>query len=176
MASQSAAYVGGLRRLYEDERLASFFDWASEFKNDVSQTTVSRIQAQIESGSDDPRSLALDFCKKMAAEGCGKLVLGRHGKKSRMEWAYTLRSIGAVARGDDDYLEPREGDPDEDESGQPAMVRFEIPLRGASYPKASVELPEGFSDQDVTTLIDFFQDHFTVTAPVARRKTAYRRS
>ena len=158
MPSQSAAYVTRLRSLYQNERFASFFDWASEFKNDVSQTTVSRIQAQMESGSDDRRSPALDFCKKMEAAGCGKLVLGRHGKKSRMEWAYTLRSIGAVARGDVDDLEPREGDPDEDESGQPAMVRFEIPLR-AGYPKASVELPEGFLDQDVRKLMSFIQNH-----------------
>lgn len=158
MVLQSAAYVAGLQSLYRNERFASFFDWASQFKNDVSQTTVSRIQAQMESGSDDRRSSALDFCKKLESAGCGKLVLGRHGRKSRMEWAYTLRSIGAVARGDADDLEPREGDPEEDESGQPAMVRFEIPLR-AGYPKASVELPEGFLDQDVRKLINFIQNH-----------------
>lgn len=158
MLSRSAAYIAGLRELYQDERFASFFDWASEFRNDVSQTTVSRIQAQIESGSDNQRSLALDFCKKMEAVGCGKLVLGRHGKKSRMEWAYTLRSIGAVARRDSDELEPREGDPDDDESGQPGMVRFEIPLR-TGYPRASVELPEGYLDQDIRKLISFIQNN-----------------
>ncbi len=154
----SANHTARLRDLYRTDDLASFFDWASEFKNDVSQTTVSRIQVQIGNGLGERPKAALDFCKKLEAVGCGRLVLGRHGKKSRMEWAYTLRSIGAVARGDTTDLEPRDTDTEDNESEHPAIIRLEIPLRGNQ--KASIELPEDFSELDVKRLIDSIRRHF----------------
>ena len=160
MPSRSDDKVARLRSLYRDEQFTDFFEWASNFTNDVSQTTVRSIETQIrrQPGNRQRRSPALDFCDLLQEAGLGRLVLGRHNRKTRMEWSYTLRSIGAVARGDTDELEPREEDPDEDETGQPAMIRFEIPLR-AGHPKASVELPEGFVDQDVRKLIKFVEDH-----------------
>jgi hypothetical protein len=154
----SANHVARLRDLYQTDELASFFDWASEFKNDVSQTTVSRIQAQIGNGLGERPKAALDFCKKLEALGCGRLVLGRHGKKSRMEWAYTLRSIGAVARGDTAELDPRDTDTEDEESEHPAIIRLEIPLRGNQ--KASIELPEDISENDVKRLLDWIGRHF----------------
>lgn len=148
----SAVHIAQLRDLYSTDELASFFDWASEFKNDVSQTTVSRIQAQIGSGSGERPKTALDFCRKLEAASCGRLVLGRHKKKSRMEWAYTLRSIGAVARGDTAELEPRDTEAEDDKSEHPAKIRLEIPLRGNQ--KASIELPGDFSELDAKRLLD----------------------
>lgn len=156
MERKSSATYDALHRLYNTEGFAGFFDWASEFKNDVSQTTVSRIQTQIESGSGERPKAALEFCRMLEEAGCGRLVLGRHGKKSRMEWAYTLRSIGDVARRRTNDLEPRDEDLDDEDHDQPAMIRFEIPLR-SNLPKASVELPEGYSESDLKKLILFIQ-------------------
>jgi len=162
MPPPSAARISRLRDLYKTEEFARFFEWASDFKNDVSQTTVSRIQDQIGTRSDGTRGSVLDFCKKLEAAGCGRLVLGRHQRKTRMEWAYTLRSIGAVARGDTNELEPREAESDEEGSNQPAMMRIEIPLR-ANHPRASLELPEDATEFDIRKLIDFIQRHFLRT-------------
>jgi hypothetical protein len=160
MPSRQDDKVARLRSLYKDDQFTDFFEWASDFLNDVSQTTVSRIETQIQRkpGNRQRRSPALDFCDLLQELGLGRLVLGRHNRKTRMEWSYTLRSIGAVARGDTDELEPREEDPDEDEdeAGQPAMSRFEIPLR-TGHLKASVEFPENFGDQDVRKIIKFLE-------------------
>lgn len=158
MPSRQNDKVTRLRSLYQDDQFTDFFEWASDFLNDVSQTTVSRIETQIrrKPGNRQRRNPALDFCDLLQEAGLGRLVLGRHNRKTRMEWSYTLRSIGAVARGDTDELEPREEDPEEDEAGQPAMARFEIPLR-TGHLKASVELPDDFVDQDVRKIIKFFE-------------------
>ena len=154
----SANHTARLRDLYRTDDLASFFDWASEFRNDVSQTTVTQIQARIGNGLGERPKAALDFCKKLEAVGCGRLVLGRHGKKSRMEWAYTLRSIGAVARGDTADLEPRDTDIEDEDSEHPATIRLEITLRRNQ--KASIELPEDASELDVKKLLEAIRHHF----------------
>jgi len=84
---------------------------------------------------DAARGDAIAFCKKLEAIGCGAFKVGRHGKKSRMEWRWTLRSIGAVASGRSDEVEIREAEEEEEE-----LLRIEVPLRSRSV-RAVLELP-----------------------------------
>jgi hypothetical protein len=145
-----------LRALFRNHAYSPFFVWASGLVNDVSQTPVSRIEFHLEAQEEGSRKNALDFCNKLKDAGCGKLILGRHGKKSRMQWAFTLRSIGAAAKGEVGTLEPREMETEQDaEDDKTSVIRSEIPLSGAT--RAILELPEDLSELDVLKLIDFIK-------------------
>ncbi len=157
MALSSAQTITQLKSLYKTEEYTrSFFAWGSGLVNDVSQTPVSRIEFYIGSQDESTRKKAIDFCKKLEAVGCGKLILGRHGRKSRMQWTYTLRSIGAVACGQSGSLEPREIEPeDEEEDDKTATIESKIPLSGGTT--ATLILPEDLSELDVIKLVDFIK-------------------
>lgn len=153
-----------LRRLYGESRETAFFDWAGGFKNDVSATTIDRIERELRRA--DPnlsRSEVIEFCKQLTGLGCGIYKVGRHGRPSRMEWLYTLRSIGAVACGQSDDLESREADApgntdssDRDEKPEHLLVRVEVPLsRGAA--RAILQIPRSLTAEDIESIYEMIQ-------------------
>jgi hypothetical protein len=89
--------VINLRHLYMGDIVArQFFEWVGSRQNDARFTNVDRI----EDISNASRAEAINFCKKIDQLGYGKFVVGRKGRKSRIEWNnYTLLSLGEVARG-----------------------------------------------------------------------------
>jgi hypothetical protein len=86
----------GVRRLYQsDDNVKAFFDWVGTRQNDSRATTVDRILTIGDIG----RAEAINLCKKLQKLGCGKFVVGRRGSKSRIEWDYSLLSLGKTATG-----------------------------------------------------------------------------
>jgi hypothetical protein len=84
-----------IRRLYrENEPAKTFFDRAADRKNDATETSVQRIAQII--GID--RYEALQLARSLHEAGCGRLIVGRKGQKTRFEWAYSLPALGKVAR------------------------------------------------------------------------------
>ena len=154
MSRPSANQPDPLSDLYEEDRYKGFFDWASQFKNDVSTTSLDKIEQELQRADPDVvRGDAIAFCKKLEAIGGGTFKVGRHGKKSRMEWRWTLRSIGAVASGRSDEVEVREAEEEEEE-----LLRIEVPLRSSSV-RAVLELPSSLSEQDVKKLIGIIKQY-----------------
>jgi hypothetical protein len=84
-----------IRRLYrENEAAKAFFDRAADRKNDATDTSVQRIAQII--GID--RYEALQLARSLHEAGCGRLIVGRKGQKTRFEWDYSLPALGKVAR------------------------------------------------------------------------------
>ncbi len=96
-----------IRALYEEDEVAQrFFDWVSERKNDSAETSLDRIASRLNLH----RSEAVALAKQLDHTKCARFILGRKGAKSRVQWAYSLRSLGMAAKGDVDQLD--DVDPD----------------------------------------------------------------
>jgi hypothetical protein len=88
--------VGNLiRDLYQhNESARAFFDRAAERKNDVAETFIQRI-AQM---ADVSHYEAVRLARLLEDAGCGKLIVGRKGGRTRFRWYYGLPALGKVAR------------------------------------------------------------------------------
>jgi len=81
--------------LYQNNDAArNFFDRASERKNEVAETPIHRI-AQM---ADASHYEAVRLARRLEEAGCGKLIVGRKGGKTRFRWYYGLPALGKVAR------------------------------------------------------------------------------
>jgi hypothetical protein len=96
-----------IRALYEEDEVAKrFFDWVSERKNDSAETSLDRIASRLNL----QRSEAVALAKQLDNAKCARFIVGRKGAKSRVQWAYSLRSLGMAAKGFVDQLD--DVDPD----------------------------------------------------------------
>ncbi len=92
----------GLRDLYEDDPGArEFLKWASERQNDAARTSIDRLEQK--AGID--RRKAIELAKQFDRLGCGRYIIGRRGAPSRIEWGFSLKSIGRAAVGEVGVLE-----------------------------------------------------------------------
>lgn len=88
--------VVGLRDLYVNNVVAKrLFDKFSAFRNDVRMTLVTRAAYLAASTQSEMVALfrALDDL------GAGKFKVGRRGSKTRIDWSYSLRSLGQISQG-----------------------------------------------------------------------------
>lgn len=150
-SSRSGESPEELRRFYKEDRFRVFFDWAARFKNDVSKTTLDTIERELRRDvSGVTRTQVLEFCKDLERIGCGTFVLGRRGHPSRMEWRWTIRSIGAFACSQADDIEIRESE-DQDEAPEQHQIRIELPLRRGSV-LAILVIPQSLSAEEADYL------------------------
>ncbi len=92
----------GLRDLFEEDAGArEFLKWASERQNDAARTSIDRLEQK--AGID--RRKAIELAKRFDQLGCGRYVIGRRGAPSRIEWEFSLKSIGHAAVGETSSLE-----------------------------------------------------------------------
>jgi len=95
--------IGELKEMYEtDDAAQTFFDWASNRRNDATQTSIDHLAQKAET---DPRR-AREIAKQLAEIGCGEFIVGRRGAKSRIVWSVSLRSIGKAAAGRSREIDP----------------------------------------------------------------------
>ena len=89
--------VEKLRELYRSSDIAkSFFDSVGSRQNDAHVTTVDRI-CDLSTGN---RTDVIEFCKTLDKLQVGRFLIGRKGRKSRIEWNYSLLKVGDLARGE----------------------------------------------------------------------------
>ncbi|MGH7708984.1 MAG: hypothetical protein ACREM6_13845 [Vulcanimicrobiaceae bacterium] len=92
----------GLRDLFEEDPAArEFLKWASERQNDAARTSIDRLEQK--AGVD--RRKAIELAKQFDRLGCGRYIIGRRGAPSRIEWEFSLKSIGRAAVGEAGTLE-----------------------------------------------------------------------
>ena len=92
----------GLRELYEEDSGArEFLKWASGRQNDAARTSIDRLEQK--AGVD--RRKAIELAKQFDRLGCGRYIIGRRGAPSRIEWQFSLKSIGRAALGEGGTLE-----------------------------------------------------------------------
>ena len=96
-----------IRALYhEDASARAFFDWVAERQNDSAETSLDRMVQKLDLSRGDAVALA----KQLEGAECCRLVVEPEGRRSRLKWFYSLRSLGMAARGSANTLE--EVDPD----------------------------------------------------------------
>jgi hypothetical protein len=78
-----------------DGTYGPFFEWAAARQNDSAETTVDTVKRK--GRLDHGQAIAL--LKGLDAAGVGRLIVGRRGQKTRIEWYFSLRSIGSAAMG-----------------------------------------------------------------------------
>jgi hypothetical protein len=104
-----------IKRLYTSTALArSFFKWAASRVNDRTETTLDRLEVVLQTGRRDVVALA----RSLDEIGCGKFIEGRRGAHSRIQWHYSLRSLGLVAIGTKDAVEDVDAELAADESNR----------------------------------------------------------
>lgn len=128
------------------------FESFSKRTKDATETSVDR--AAWLAGS-DYGSMVKVF-KELGALGVGRFIPGRHGYASRIEWAYSIRSLGKVAVGAGQALAEVPADAtadDEAPSAANAGLKHEFQLRDGV--KVAFELPADLSEKEADRLAAF---------------------
>src|ERR1700730_7829559 len=85
-----------LKKLYDkDEDARAILDWFETRQNDAREVSVERAgkKAAVE------YLAVLRVFRELENIGCGRLLMGRKGHRTRLAWDYSIRSLGAAARG-----------------------------------------------------------------------------
>jgi hypothetical protein len=145
-----------LRRLYSQNDNRPFFDWAALRQNDSRETSVDTMMRC----GRLYREAAVGLLQELAQAGFGTFYIGRRGAKTRIAWNYSLRDIGAAARGaiqgvgeidQNTVEEPTE----DDENGVSTMIEHTFNLRPGI--RISIALPEDLTRREAERLGAFIQ-------------------
>jgi hypothetical protein len=136
-----------------DEVARRLFDLFAERQRDQRETTVDRASWLIGAGYYP----VVAVFKRLEEIGVGRFIAGRHGNSSRMEWKFSIRSLGAVAKGEGRKLEGVSADAEVDDSGPEdeklGLIDHEFPLRPGL--KVTLQLPEDLTDKESSRLSAF---------------------
>lgn len=150
-----------LKALYASDTTARvLFEHLARRQRDRSETTVDRLLVQL-SEHGIRRSDLIRVLRGLEDLGCGRYIEGRWGYKSRFQWEVSLTSVGKVACGQQENVEPL-GPPDEAadvdvdvEEETDEGIRHIFHLR----PSWTIELvlPEDFSTKEAERLSAFIK-------------------
>lgn len=97
------ATVQAIQDLYEASLHAKkLFDWTASLKKDAAETSLERLMGVL----DISRKSAVALAQELEKAGCGRFIVGRKGARSRFEWHYSRVSLGQVAAGETEEIEP----------------------------------------------------------------------
>jgi hypothetical protein len=92
-----------VRKLYlNDEPAKAIFDRFASRQRDARETPIERTAWMAECEYPE----VLRVFRELADLGVGHLLMGRKGRKSRMKWHYSIRSLGQAAQGGTDMTAP----------------------------------------------------------------------
>ncbi len=95
--------VKAIQALYEsDPNAKKLFDWTASLKKDAAETSLERLMSVL----DISRKSAVTLAQELEEAGCGRFIVGRKGARSRFEWHYSRVSLGQVAAGETEEVEP----------------------------------------------------------------------
>ena len=101
-----------LINLYQSDAAAkAILDKFSDFKKRMRETSAARAAVL----ADASHSEILALFRKFDSIGAGEFKAGRRGSKTRIEWKYSVQSLGAAAKGVATKLEDVETNELEDE-------------------------------------------------------------
>lgn len=97
------ATVQAVQALYEaNPHAKKLFDWTASLKKDASETSLERLMSVL----DISRKSAVALAQELEKAGCGYFIVGRKGARSRFQWHYSRVSLGKVAVGETEEIEP----------------------------------------------------------------------
>jgi len=147
-SSPDARLVNGLTALCASNGAAHrLFESFAARKNDATETTVDR--AAYLAGA-DYTSMVKVF-KDLATLGVGRFIPGRHSYPSRMEWSFSIRSLGKVATGSGSALQDvAPGATADIPEADPNRLKHEFRLRDGF--KVILELPADITEKEADRL------------------------
>lgn len=107
-------FIKGLYR--SDPSARRLFEHAAARQRDARASTIEQVMAVC----DIARADAVSLARQLQNAGCGEFRIGRRGSHSRIEWRYSLISLGQAASGESEDLE------------QPDREALELEHNGAS--------------------------------------------
>ena len=97
------ATAQAIQALYEaNPHAKKLFDWTASLKKDAAETSLERLTSVL----DISRKSAVALAHELEEAGCGRFIVGRKGARSRFEWHYSRVSLGQVAAGETEEIEP----------------------------------------------------------------------
>jgi hypothetical protein len=154
--------VPGLRDLYQSNDAAHrLLERFARRKNDAKFTTAAR--AADLAGASHTEIIAL--FRKLDEFGAGKFKVGRHGSASRMEWLFSVRSLGAAAQGvtgqpeaiDPTQVEDSEAEAENErsEAGSGEWITHTFQLRPDQ--RVTIKLPVNLTAKEAERLASFIR-------------------
>lgn len=143
----SKVNIGGLRAFYTfDPAARVIFDHLGKFVKNMSETKVDQLTWRLSSESDPPnRWTVLKFFRKLEELGCGRVIEGRWGHKTRFEWSANLVDVAKAAMGQNITIGSAPGEIEVEEAAgdseaqaqtdddnlveHPYMLRRDLPVR-----------------------------------------------
>lgn len=146
--------VPALQKILQDNPWAKdFFRWAALRTNNTQSTAIDRIETKTGIGYYDVISLM----KMLEREGLVRFIAGRKGHKSRVEWNFSIKSIGEAALGETVSL-GAVGDDDDEEDGDEDFkdnIQHSYTLRPGLT--VTISLPADFTQKEAERLSSFIQ-------------------
>ncbi|MFZ1050040.1 MAG: hypothetical protein WBP65_13890 [Candidatus Sulfotelmatobacter sp.] len=165
--------LAGVRAYYKVDPVAKLvFDHLGTFVTNMSTTKVDQLSWRLSSEQDAPdRWQIIRFFRKLEQLGCGWLIEGRRGKKTRFSWSAGLVDVSHAAMGQDVKIGPAPGLQDseaEDDVGNPRQVSLaEHPYLLRKDLQVRLRLPEDLTRIEAGRLAAFIQ-----TLPLGVGETA----
>lgn len=154
----------GLRALARDRNGAKLFYHLASYQRNMRVTHVDNLAK----GAGLEEQEVRDALSKLVPLKLGRLVIGRHGRRTRFEWDAPLIEVAAIATGavgaDELNLEDSSWIQDAEPGDEVPVARiptksFSVPLTNGRH--ASLEVPVPLSKADVAKIhrfIDLFLD------------------
>jgi len=163
--SPKSPLVIGLRDLYNSNDAARrLLDGFAGRQKDIRMTPASRAAVL----ADASHGEIVAIFRKLDELGAGNFMVGRRGSKTRMEWQYSVRGLGAAAQGaaiqpeviDPDQLEEGEADPagsdtQEVESGESEWIAHTFQLRPDV--RLTIKLPVDLTTKEAERIAGFIR-------------------
>jgi hypothetical protein len=97
------ATIQAVQDLYETNTDAKkLFDWTASLQKDASETSLERLMNVLNIS----RKAAVSLAQELEKAGCGTFIVGRKGARSRFQWSFSRISLGQVAAGETEEIEP----------------------------------------------------------------------
>lgn len=161
--SNDSNNLQNIRRLYSENATAkAAFDYFASCERNRRTTTVDRLFEVLQArGNGMSYGEVRNFLMELARLGCGKYIIGRRGRPSRIEWNVGLVSLGQAAAGNrlqieefvEDNAEQQQVEDTKTVTEQTADMKVSYPLR----PNRNVELilPKDLTTREAHRLAEF---------------------
>jgi len=166
----SKVNISGLRSFYLLDPVAKLIlDHFSKFVNNMGTTKIDQLLWRLSNEQNPPsRGEVIKFFQKLGELGCGHLVWGRRGGKTRFVWGSNLTDVSKAAAGQDikigDAPTPAEVEEAEEEAANGALGALqedndlvEHPFRLRKDLAVRLRLPADLTKAEATRLAAFIQ-------------------
>ena len=162
----SKVNIGGLRAFYAFDPVAkAIFEHLAKFVRNMGETKIDQLTLRLGSEADPPnRWVVLKFFRKLEELGCGRVIEGRWGNKTRFEWSSNLVDVAKAAMGQDVSIgsapteievEEAAGDQSEEQADDENFVEHPYMLRKGM--PVSFKLPADLTMAEAARLARFIQ-------------------